>query len=136
MVQNFRALEKVQRRAMKMVRGMRNVPYQERLIRLGISCVEKRMLKGDLIETYKILTGKIKLDPEHFFERSQEVRTRGHHLKLTKKRALHQARMKLFSHRVVSHWNALPEEVVTVPSINCFKKRLDQHWATRYPNNS
>ena len=85
---------------------------------------------------FKILTGKTKLDPKQFFERSQQARTRGHHQKLTKKRALHQARMKFFSHRVVSHWNALPEEVVTAPSINCFKNRLDQHWATRYPNNS
>ena len=82
---------------------------------------------GDLIMTYKMLTGKVKLDPEHFFERSQEERTRGHHLRLTKKRARLHARGNFFSHRVVSPWNALPEEVVLAATTNCFKNRLD-HW--------
>ena len=80
--------------------------------------------------TYKMLTGKVKLDPEHFFERSQEERTRGHHLRLTKMRARLHARGNFFSHRVVSPWNALPEEVVSAATTNCFKNRLD-HWTTR-----
>ena len=130
MVQNFKSLGKVQRRATKLVQGMRNVPYEERLSRLGMTSVEERLQRGDLIMTYKMLTGKVKLDPEHFFERSQEERTRGHHLRLTKKRARLHARGNFFSHRVVSPWNALPEEVVSAATTNCFKNRLD-HWTTR-----
>ena len=109
-----------------MVQGMKNVPYEERLKKLGVCSVEQRILRGDLIETFKILTGKTMLDPDH-------ERTRGHHLKLQTNCAVHQARAKFFSHRVVSHWNRLPEEVVSAPSTNCFKNRLDQHWATRKP---
>ena len=67
MVQNFKSLEEVQRRATKLVQGMRNVPYEERLSRLGMTSVEERLQRGDLIMTYKMLTGKVKLDPEHFF---------------------------------------------------------------------
>ena len=133
MKQNFIALEKVQRRATKMVQGMKNTPYQERRRELNLSTVEQGILRGDLIEAYKILTGKVRLDPEHFFEQSQEDRTRGHHLKLVKKRAIHQARMKFFSHRVVTHWNRLPEEVVSAPTTNSFKNRLDRYWTTRNP---
>ena len=85
MTQNLKALEKVQRRATKLVKGMKNVSYKQRLDKLGMTSVEERLLRGDLIQTYKILMGKTKLVPEHFFERNQEEITRGHHLKLTKK---------------------------------------------------
>ena len=110
---------------------MKNLPYQERLRALRLCTVEQRILRGDLILTYKILTGKIRLDPDHFFEQCLDDRTRGHHLKLAKKRAVHQARMKFFSNRVVSHWNKLPEEVVSAPTTNSFKNRLDRYWTTR-----
>ena len=133
MAQNFKTLERVQRRATKMVQGLKNVPYQERLKKLGLCGLEQRVLRGDLIETYKILTGKTKLDPDHFFERASSDRTRGHRLKLKVKRAEHQQRMKFFSHRVIPHWNGLPEEVVSAQTTNSFKNRLDHHWATRNP---
>ena len=36
------------------------------------------------------------------------------------------SRKYYFSSRVVTDWNALPENVVTAPSINTFKNRLDK----------
>ena len=32
---------------------------------------------------------------------------------------------KLFTQRVVTHWNRLPKEVVDAPSLEAFKARLD-----------
>jgi len=34
-------------------------------------------------------------------------------------------RRKLFTQRVVTHWNRLPKEVVHAPSLEAFKARLD-----------
>lgn len=75
MVQDFKALEKVQRRATKLVSEIRHLPYQECLKRHRIPTMEDRVNRGDLIETYKILTGQTVIDPGHFFERSMDART-------------------------------------------------------------
>ena len=63
------------------------------------------MLRGDLLVTFKILTGRIKVDPDQFFEVAEEERTRGHHLKLRKRQSNHVTRHKFFINRVVNPWN-------------------------------
>ena len=125
MVQDFQLLERVQWRATKLVKQIRHLPYKERLRKLGIPSIEERALWGDLIEACKILMGKLRVDPAQFLEMSHGERTRGHTLKLKKRRAVHLGRLKFFSHRVVTPWNKLPQDVVMART---FKNRLDKHW--------
>ena len=66
LIKDIEALEKVQRRAAKMIRGFRDLSYEERLRRTRMTTLGKRCTKGDLIETYKIITDEVDMDPGKF----------------------------------------------------------------------
>ena len=134
MAQDYEALEKVQRRATKLIPGLTHLPYEERLHRLNMHSIKRRVLRGDLIETFKILSGKTKLDPAQFFEEDRDTCTRGHEKKLKVKRTSLKSRAMFFSNRVVPYWNKLPQEVVGAETVNAFKNRLDKYWASSNPD--
>jgi len=53
-------------------------------------------------------------------------RTRGDGCKVKEGRFRLDIRKKLFTMRVVKHWNRLPREAVAAPSLEVFKARLDR----------
>ena len=129
LVKDIQCLERVQRRATKLVVGMKHLPYQDRLSRLGIYSLDKRRLRGDLIEMYKLLSGKENVDYSQFFQLApSSYNLRGHSQKLFVQRSRLNCRKFFFSQRSVNEWNRLPAEIVEAPSVNSFKNRLDKTW--------
>ena len=61
-------LEGVQKRATKLVPELRNMTYEKRLEKLGLTSLEDRRIRGDMIETYKIMTGKNDVSRDLFFK--------------------------------------------------------------------
>ena len=119
-------MEKVQRRATKLINGMQDLTYEERLKALGLTTLECRRLRGDLIETFKILKGYELIESTKFFKVKSD-NTRGHSLKVEKGRSRLDPRKYSFSQRVVNYWNILPQSVIDAPSINAFKNRVDKY---------
>ena len=129
---DIKKLESVQRRATKLVNDLNEDDYKVRLKRLKLPTLLYRRMRGDLIETFKILTGindpaVCDFLPLHAVARPNS-RTRGHPYKLFKKPTTHQPNTNYFSNRIVDWWNNLPQEVVLAPSVKSFEGRLDKHW--------
>jgi len=123
-IKDIQSIERVQKRATKLVRYVRHLPYPDRLKILKIPTLAYRRFRGDMIEVYKLLHGKEDIEYTTFFDLNPNT-TRGHPLKLKKKAYKRDIRKHFFSQRVVTPWNDLPEDVVTAPTLNTFKNRLD-----------
>ena len=52
----------VMRRATKLIPGLRDLTYEERLKECGLTTLETRRLRGDKIEVFKILNGYENID--------------------------------------------------------------------------
>ena len=120
-------VEKVQRKATKLVPSIRHLPYKERLWCLRLPSLQYRRLHGDMMMTYNILHGYLDIDESIFFVRSWNS-TRGHPFKLFKPAAIREVRQKFYSKRVITNWNALPSYIVEANSVNSFKAMLDDHY--------
>jgi len=102
LIKNIQYLEKVQERATKLVRGMKNLSHGEKLNKLKLYSLERWRLHGDLIEMYKILTGKENVNCQQFFRPARGCYgLRGHSLKLFVERSRLNCRKYFFSHRSV-----------------------------------
>ena len=120
-------LERVHKRFTRMLPGLDGLSYKERLDRLGLFSLERRRLRGDLVEVYKIMRGIDQLDNQYLFLKIGESKTEGYRFKVRGERYKSVQRGNFFTQRVVSVWNKLSEVVVEVGTILSFKKHFDSY---------
>ena len=119
------AVEGVQWRFTSLIPGMAGLSYEEWLSRLRLYSWEIRRVRGDLIETEKILTGLDRVNSERMFKLVMKSRTRGHISRIRGEPFWTEVRRNVFPLRVVNVWNWLPQKVFEAKTLCDFKKKLD-----------
>jgi len=82
------------------------------------------ILRGDMIELYKIITDKQDSEVTIKFNFTPTTATRGNIYKIRQDHVKYDLRKFSFSNRVTIVWNSLPDTVVKADSVNTFKNRL------------
>ena len=78
-----------------MIYGFSKLTYEERLGRLKLFTLEQRRMRGDLIEAFKIITGKEKIDSKKMFQMASTSKLRGNRFKIFKKPVRLELRKKI-----------------------------------------
>lgn len=116
-------IEKVQKRFTRMIPGLSMLSYEERLSKLGMISLEERRRRLDLVLLYKMIFKYVDIDIENYIEFSNNS-TRGHNLKIKKRKFYTDLGKFTFFNRVVDDWNELPFETVNADSLELFKKKI------------
>ena len=120
-----KAVEKVQRRATKLLRECKNMTYDQRLKYLNLHSLKGRRIRGDLIETYKIFNDMVDVQIEDFFKSYTNSITRKPHGKIFIEHCQTNKRKAFFGKRITNLWNDLPTNIKFTQSTNSFKNLLD-----------
>ena len=142
LAKDIEVLESVQKRAVRQVRGLTG-SYEEKLKQCGLTLLKDRRLRGDLIQTFKIINQVDNIPIDTFFKIAGE--SHGHatrnvvtvipgeesesktvtKMNLVKPKANTDIRKNFFSHRTVDHWNNLPDNVKMAKDVNNFRNLYD-----------
>ena len=121
-------LEKVQKRAVRMMKGLRAKTYEGKLNELHLFSLKKRRLRGDLIEMFKLVKGLSKWNNSTRLA-DRDYNTRGHSMRLVKQFSRTDIRKNFFTQRIVNEWNKLPQTALQCKTVDTFKGKLDKHLA-------
>ena len=112
-------IEKVQRKFTCLINDIGTLTYGARLKSLKLTTLAERRIRGDLIETFKIVTGLVNYGQNMF-----RVSRSGCNL-VSKGIKVSRARQDFFGERVIQYWNLLPAYVKESPSVDSFKINLE-----------
>lgn len=124
-------MEAVQRRMVAAVTGLKGRDYYERLEELEITTLEDRRKTLDLLQAFKILSGRDDVEWRDWFEKLPEPEHRLHRTRATEggqqlKRGQPrlEIRRNFFSQRIVEKWNSLPSSARQCMTMAQFRQEL------------
>ena len=131
LAKDIKLLENVQRRAVRMTSGLKGKNYEEKLLELGMQSLESRRMRGDAIQTWKILSGYDDVDEKTWFSRcyehaARETRQSSNDLSLQHRPFKHDYHKNSYSIRATRQWNELPISIRQSKTIREFKSSYDR----------
>jgi hypothetical protein len=128
---DIQTLEKVQERAVNMCSGLKGSNYTEKLVEVGLTTLADRRVRADMIQVWKIIHGKDRVDEKVWFERleitsTRETRATASGLNLAIPRTNLEIRRNFFSARVPIPWNNIPTDIKMATSLESFKRQYDE----------
>ena len=118
-------MENVQRRAIRMVSGLKSASYEERLQELNMTTLEERRHQADMQYVYKVLTGREDVDKDQWFimasEAARTTRVTAHKLNVRVRHGRLDVRRNFFSVRVAGLWNSIPGHIKDLKTVAGFK---------------
>ena len=133
-------LEKVQRRCVRMMSDVRGETYEEKLKDAGLMLLKERRMRGDMIETFKVLKRFTRVEKGEWFSfvgesqrstrQNSEVREGAVERReevLAGERYRLEIRKNFFNVRVTKMWNGLPDNVKKASTVNGFKSQIDAY---------
>ncbi len=67
-------MESLQRLATRMVKSLKGLSYEDRLRRLNLFSIERRLLQGGLIPVYNLFQGRLNVPLDEIFEAEKKLR--------------------------------------------------------------
>ena len=119
------AIEKVQRRATKLLPGLKEYNYEDRLKFLKLPSLKARRFRGDIIQCFKIFRGIDDVNVQDLFILSTVKSTRNSSEKIFIQQSRTNLRKFCFTNRVAPIWNKLPTNYKNAQDTNQFKNIID-----------
>ena len=119
------ALEGVQRRFTRLIDEIGTLPYSQRLDILNLTTLAERRNRGDLIETFKAVSGQTCIG--NMFNVSRSGLKLISNIRVSKGSSKVQNLSRGFlTNRVINFWNKLPNNVKMSSSVDNFKINLEE----------
>ena len=123
------AIENVQGQFTRAIDGVGLLTYENRLKKLGLTALLERRARGDLIETFRIISGIA-----DYGSSLLKLSHSGRNL-VSRPGDQNSFKYPFFSRRVIKYWNKLPSEIKNSENVNQFKNRLDKFRETNFDTN-
>jgi len=125
---DINAIEGLQRRLTKCLTGLYNKEYDERLNICELQSLKDRRIRGDMIEIFKMINGRYKINIEDMIKPYSGRILRGHNKKIKREKFKTDLRASYFTVRASSKWNELGSGIVNAKDLLEFKKEIDRTW--------